>query len=118
MWVVRGLHASARAMSAIGHHVIIDTVFERQEWLADCLEQLNDWPVLYVGVHCPAAELERRERERGDRQVGLALEQLGSVHKHARYDLAVDTHTQGLEACARQIEVALTTAAHADRGGR
>lgn len=102
-WVNRGMHASARAFSLAGYHVVIDTVFERREWLVDCVQQLTGCPVLFVGVHCPPEELARRERERGDRTIGQAVGQLGHVHKHALYDLEVDTHDQGLEACAHQI---------------
>lgn len=118
LWVLQVMHASARAMSAAGHHVVIDTVFERREWLADCVRQLDGLPVLHVGVHCPPAELERRERERGDRRIGQAVEQLGWVHKHGVYDLQVDTHLQGLEECARLILAAAATAGRYDANRR
>jgi chloramphenicol 3-O phosphotransferase len=42
-------------------------------------------------VHCSPQELERRERERGDRPVGLAVRRLAQVHAHGVYDLECDT---------------------------
>ena len=39
----------------------------------------------------PLPELERRERERGDREPGLAALQFDQVHAHGTHDLDVDT---------------------------
>ncbi|MNO10292.1 Chloramphenicol phosphotransferase-like protein [compost metagenome] len=54
-------------------------------------------------MHCPAEELARRERERGDRRIGQALEQLEFVHKEEVYDIEVDTHIDGVENCTGKI---------------
>lgn len=56
-----------------------------------------------VGVFCPLDELERREKERGDRRIGQAKEQLEFVHKEEVYDLKVDTFRDGLEGCVEKI---------------
>lgn len=56
-----------------------------------------------MGVHCPATELERREKERGDRRIGLSKSQLDFVHKVENYDIDVDTFTNGLENCVVRI---------------
>ncbi len=62
-----------------------------------------------VGVHCSLAELERRERERGDRMVGLAHEQFHTIHQHAIYDIEVDTSVTGLLECVEQIKATVTS---------
>ncbi|MET8976445.1 hypothetical protein ABZX85_12605 [Streptomyces sp. NPDC004539] len=57
-----------------------------------------------VGVHCALPELERRERERGDRTPGLAARQLAQVHAHGLYDVECDTSVDGPAECARRIK--------------
>ncbi|MGM1045883.1 MAG: phosphotransferase-like protein [Bacillota bacterium] len=58
----------------------------------------------YIGVHCPIDELERRERERKDRPIGLARAQIEIVHKHSRYDLEVNTKKNSIIECASMIK--------------
>ena len=60
-----------------------------------------------MGVHCPLDELERREKARGDRDMGLAKTQLQYVHQHEVYDVEVDTYRNNLTVCADQIMAAL-----------
>ena len=42
-------------------------------------------------MHCPLPELERRERERGNRRVGEARTDYQVVHGFAEYDLEIDS---------------------------
>jgi chloramphenicol 3-O phosphotransferase len=42
-------------------------------------------------VPCLLAELERRERERGDHTIGEPRDYLAVVHSFGRYDYEVDT---------------------------
>ena len=58
---------------------------------------------MFVGVHCPLPELERRETERGDRPRGLAAMQYHHVHSHERHDIDVDTSVHTPRECARRI---------------
>jgi chloramphenicol 3-O phosphotransferase len=60
-----------------------------------------------VGVRCDLAELQRREKARGDRGVGQALWQHERVHALGPYDLEVDTTATPPEACAEAILQAL-----------
>ena len=46
--------------------------------------------VFFVGVHCPLPELERRERQRGDRRPGEAHRDFHTVHRFTEYELAID----------------------------
>ena len=59
--------------------------------------------MLFIGVRCPLAVLEQRERARGDRLVGHARGHAHLVHAHGLYDLEVDTSVAGPEECAEQI---------------
>ena len=69
------------ALAASGNNLIIDDVIKPLQ-LKNYVESLAGFMVLFVGVLCPEEELDRRERERGDRRVGQAKEQLraGLVH--------------------------------------
>jgi len=59
--------------------------------------------VLYVNVFCPIDELRRREKERGDRETGLAESQLASMFPQDKYDITVDTFINTPEECADRI---------------
>jgi chloramphenicol 3-O phosphotransferase len=47
--------------------------------------------------------LERREIERGDRNIGVAKEQLEIVHKNMVFDVEVDTYKNTIEECTQKI---------------
>ena len=52
---------------------------------------LSPYDVFFVGVHCPLPELERRERERGDRRIGDARADFERVHTFSRYDFELES---------------------------
>jgi chloramphenicol 3-O-phosphotransferase len=61
------------AIARAGNMVVIDNVLENEPpWMESLLELLEGIPVIFVGVHCPLGELERRERQRRDRKTGVA----------------------------------------------
>ncbi|WP_030808639.1 chloramphenicol phosphotransferase CPT family protein [Streptomyces sp. NRRL F-2799] len=98
-----GFHRSVAAMAEVGNDLVVDHVLSEPWRLTDCLTVLRPEDVLFVGVHCPLPELERRERARGDRETGLAALQYDLVHAHGDYDLECDTGTASPRACAERI---------------
>jgi chloramphenicol 3-O phosphotransferase len=98
-----GFHRAVAGMAAAGNDVVMDNVLTEAWRLPDCLQVLAPYDVIFVGVHCDAAELTRREQARGDRVPGQAAKQLGLVHVHGRYDLEVDTTRRSARDCAEQI---------------
>ena len=96
-------HRTIAMFSDKGVNLIVDYVIHDKYTRVDCKETLSGYPILFVGVHCPAAELERREKERGDRRIGLSKSQLDFVHKEEVYDIEVDTFANGLENCLERI---------------
>jgi chloramphenicol 3-O phosphotransferase len=52
---------------------------------------LREYGVRLVGLFAPLEVLEQRERERGDRVLGLARWQYERVHSGVSYDLEIDT---------------------------
>ncbi|MFD5778673.1 chloramphenicol phosphotransferase CPT family protein [Streptomyces sp. NPDC126933] len=98
-----GFHRAVAGMAAAGNNVVVDHVLSEEWRLLDCLGLLTARDVVLVGVRCSLEELERRERERGDRPMGLAVRQFHQVHAHGLYDIECDTTTASAVDCARQI---------------
>lgn len=97
-------HQSIAMFSDQGVNLIVDHVLYDEETITDAYKTLSDNLVYFVGVHCPLEELERRERERGDRRIGQARQQLQFVHQqNENYDLEVDTFINGAEKSAQAI---------------
>jgi chloramphenicol 3-O phosphotransferase len=97
-------HQTIKMFSNQGVNLIIDDVLHDELSLKSATETLQDYPVLFVGVHCLVEELERRERERGDRTIGQAKRQFEFVHQNGEaYDIEVDTFHEPLEVGAARI---------------
>lgn len=96
-------HRFVKSVAEYSFNIIVDTVLDAQDDADDFMELFKNEDVLAVGVHCPAFELERRERERGDRKVGMAREQLEFVHKNMVYDVEVNTYENTMDECVRKI---------------
>lgn len=91
------IHRTIRMFSDCGVNLVVDHILHNEPTLQDFQQTLAGYPILLVGVHCPLAVLEQRERERGDRWLGLAASQLEFVHKQLQYDLEINTHLDSLE---------------------
>ena len=102
--IVSGFHAAAAAIARAGNLLIVDDVLEENPpWVESLLELFDGLEIIFVGVHCPLEELERREQGRGDRRKGLARLQFDQVHSQAIYDVNVDTSILSPEECALRI---------------
>ena len=103
-----GMHHTIKLYSDIGYNTIVDHVLLNVlESLKECVELLHDYPVLFVRVTCPTEELRRREKERGDREVGQAESQLSILEPQDIYDITVDTHSETQDECISKISNAL-----------
>jgi chloramphenicol 3-O phosphotransferase len=116
-----GFTACIAALATAGNNLIVDDVIceplsypnaQRPLTTRDILRQrvlsLEQFELLYVKVVCPLECAEERERDRGDRTLGLARFQYDRVHQGSQYDLTVDTSQQTAAACADAICSALT----------
>jgi chloramphenicol 3-O phosphotransferase len=102
--IIAGFHAAAAAIARVGNLVIVDDVLEEEPpWVDNLLTLFEGLDVIFVGVHCPLEELERRERQRGDRKRGMARLQFDHVHATALYDVEVDTSELTTRECAARI---------------
>jgi chloramphenicol 3-O phosphotransferase len=98
--LVRGMHRAISELARAGNHVVADHVLVEPSWLADCAMIFAEFPAWFVGVRCPLAVLEERERKRGDRTLGQAAAQHELVHVHGVYDIEVDTSRLTPDECA------------------
>lgn len=85
-----------------GLDVIVDDVCTRIE-VDDYRKQLSGHDLTIVRVDVTLDEVERREKARGDRMIGLARQQFGRIHEGIEYDLTVRNGDGELDACARAI---------------
>jgi chloramphenicol 3-O phosphotransferase len=100
-----GFHRAAAALAEAGNSLIVEHVIEFRSWYDDLLELLANCDVFYVGVECALPELERRERERGDRFIGEGRSHLEEgVHTWGPYDLRIHTSSSTVEENAGFIE--------------
>jgi chloramphenicol 3-O phosphotransferase len=85
-----GFHRCLPALASAGSNLIVDHVVESDDWLAELVRLLAPFDVFFVGVHCSLAELQARERARGDRRIGEAQSDFATVHLNRSYDFQVD----------------------------
>ncbi|WP_320781389.1 chloramphenicol phosphotransferase CPT family protein [Streptomyces sp. CRN 30] len=104
----KGFHRAVAGMAAGGNRLVVDYPLSSPWRLLDLLDLLDPQNTVLIGVHCPLPELERRERERGDRQHGLAATQYDHVHAHGVHDLDIDTSLHSPAECALRIRDVLT----------
>ncbi|TYR77335.1 AAA family ATPase [Rossellomorea vietnamensis] len=98
-------HRTMSMFSDNGINLVVDQILFNEETQEDCYQTLKDYPVLFVGVHCPAIELERREMTRRDRPLGQACGQLSYVHQQQEeYDIEIDTNNDDLEKAVQLIK--------------
>ena len=106
IWInsVFGMYYTTRMYSDLGMNVVVDTVTDDDMFLDKIVETLHNHPALFVHVTCPLEELQRREKERGDRKIGLAEYQLEVLCPlDNTYDVSVDTYVDTIEECADKI---------------
>jgi chloramphenicol 3-O phosphotransferase len=100
-----GFHGCIVALAAAGNDLIVEHIIETSEWRAELRALLLPFDVFLVGVHCSLVEIDRRERERGDRRLGEGREhvEVDRIHELGPYDLDVDT--TGRDPAAVAVEV-------------
>lgn len=105
--LVRAFYACVRQLLELGYDVIFDHAVTARYHAELLREATAGHDVLLVGLDCPAEVLRERERSRGDRRVGLAEAQFGSIHSQLEYDVFLDTSTTSPEDAAARIAEAL-----------
>jgi chloramphenicol 3-O phosphotransferase len=102
------MHQCIAAFASAGANVVVEHILLARAWLRDVVARLSAHRVLFVSVHSPVEELDRREQERegttpSSGQARRQFGQLAYLTVHDPYDLVVDTSLIGPEECATRI---------------
>ncbi len=101
--LLSGFRHSVAALAAQGNNLIVDDVMLEAADQALYFDALKQFDVSFVALHAPLEILERRERGRKDRLIGLARWQHERVHVGIKYDLEIDTEHATSADIAKQI---------------
>jgi chloramphenicol 3-O phosphotransferase len=102
--VTQSIPKVVQSLAGDGHNLIVDEVLRTDKELEGYGRALAFHTVYFVGVMCELKEMQEREVLRGDRALGLARDQIKSVHGLSLpYDLTVDTTTKSAFFCAEEI---------------
>jgi chloramphenicol 3-O phosphotransferase len=108
----RGFFAMVAGLAGEGNNVIVDAFLTEPWMIPSATTRLRGLQSYLVGLRCAADELERRERERGDRFPGIARAFAEEVHRHVPfYDIEVDTATSSIQECVGAIVSRLASGA-------
>ena len=91
--VFQGFNRCLPALLTAGNNLVVDYIIETPQMWSEFRTLLAGYDVFLVGLHCPVAELERRERARGDRVMGDARRDALTVHTFTAYDLELSCQT-------------------------
>jgi chloramphenicol 3-O phosphotransferase len=106
--VLRGMRHAIAAMAGQGNNLIVDDVMLGRGEQEEYRGLLAQSEVRFVGLFAPLNVLEARERERGDRLIGLARWQYDRVHSGMMYDLEIDAAVASPLECAQRIKAAFS----------
>ena len=101
--LVLTFHDIINAFLMNNQNVIVDHVLQENEWKDDLFSKIKQYNVFIIGIYCSIGELEKRERERKDRKIGLAAYQFNRVHENMKYDIELNTEENNVEECINEI---------------
>ncbi|CZF86528.1 MULTISPECIES: chloramphenicol phosphotransferase CPT family protein [Grimontia] len=101
--LVEGYHQAAKGLATAGCFLILDNAWTVDEEKRNLLAALEGFTVCIVGVKCHLLIAAKREKERGDRAIGLAESEFNHVHQHLHYDIELDTTSQSPEEVTRTL---------------
>ena len=101
--LMRGMRGSVAALADQGLDLVVDDVMLGSGDQAHYRKVLARHAVTFIAVRCALKTAEQRERDRGDRDVGMARWQFTRVHASRDYDLEVSTDEVSPDEGARVI---------------
>jgi len=101
-------HLCIKAILDTENDMILDHIIESTGWCDELREILTGHDVFFVGIHCPVEilrerEINRSDRDIGNRFVGEAEYHLKSVHSYAHYDFEIDSSEQSAQQTAKMV---------------
>ena len=105
--LMEGMRASVAALARAGNNCVVDDVMLSPSDQRSYVKACNGLSLHFVAVHAPLTVLEERERNRGDRLIGLSRWQFARVHKGIDYNFEIDTAISSPKEIATAIASAL-----------
>ncbi|MBU0557541.1 MAG: AAA family ATPase [Alphaproteobacteria bacterium] len=105
--LMEGMRASVAALAKAGNNCVVDDVMLSAADQESYRAFAADLTIQFVAIHAPLEVLEERERDRGDRLIGLSRWQFPRVHNGIQYDFEIDTSDTDPKAVAAAIASAL-----------
>jgi len=96
-------HDTIKAYLEAGKKIIVDHVLQESAWRDDLLLKIEPYNISIVGVYCSLEEIEKREKQRGDRQIGMARYQFERVHENMDYVIKIETDKMSIEESVAKI---------------
>jgi chloramphenicol 3-O-phosphotransferase len=103
-WLAEAWYRAVGGLAAAGFDLIVEDIILEPYRLGTAVQVLAPLDVTFVAVRCPLDVAVQRERDRGDRDVGLVSHQFGLVHADRTYDCEIDTSTLAPQACVAAIQ--------------
>lgn len=103
----KAYHSCIPSLLDSGCRIIIDNAWINKNVIDDLLNILSPYSTFIIGVYCDLNVANEREKERGDRAIGLAAYEYPLVHKHFNYDFTIDTSNNDPSNSCRLIMNAL-----------
>ena len=107
--LVRGYHYAMPGMLQAGLKLIVDNAWCDNEEKRELLTELAGYRQALIGVQCARDVAIARERQRGDRALGLAEWEFPRVHQGMVYDHTVNTDQHSPHVLAEQLAIWLET---------
>ena len=108
--LVAGFYGCVKQLLDRGHDLVIDHAVTARYHADLLLSAVDGHDALLVGVHCPLPVVEEREIARGDRRIGMAAQQMKSIHTWLAYDDVIDTSAMTPAVAAERLLGALSNA--------
>jgi chloramphenicol 3-O phosphotransferase len=102
--MITAYRRSVRAIASAGLDVLVDEVMWDDGGWDEWQAVLRGVDVRWVAVRCDPQVVDSREAARADRFVGLARGQAAVVHRHAVYDLELDSTVVPAERLAARLD--------------
>ncbi len=106
--LMQGMRASVVALAKAGNNCVVDDVMLSVADQHSYRAFAEDLTIQFVAIHAPLHVLEERERNRGDRLIGLSRWQFPRVHQGIQYDFEIDT----TDTDPKDVAVAIASALH------
>lgn len=97
------MRRSIKALIDNQFNLIIEELLFDDKAFKDYLELFRDYKVYFIAIKPPLQIAEQREKERGNRIIGLAKAQYDHVYKNKIFDLEIDSSLCSPRECADKI---------------